>query len=170
MLHNEEWKDVLNHPQFFQFHFNYLLSIVTLLFIFITFFVRRKCISKSQILGWMVVIYGNTVIQVPLIIHTKLMVPKGALLHFLKCSFYLTLSDLCPVKGLLGQGLPFSIMSLNHGYCWVSSGGSCNIFPSERPKAVLRVSWKCHLLFRAEVPVKMILLEAQTCDLPLEVS
>lgn len=76
-------------------------------------FVRKKCIAKSQILGWSVVIYGNTVTQVPLIMCTKLMVPETALLHFLKCSFYLTRSDLCPIKGLLGQDVPFSIMSLN---------------------------------------------------------
>lgn len=113
--------------------------------------------------------YANTVIQVALLMSTKLMVPERALLHFLKCSFYLTLSDLCPVEGVLGQGVPFSIM-LNHGVCWVPSCRSCNIFPIERPKAILRVNWKCHILFRAEVLVKMILLGAQAYNLSFEVS
>lgn len=154
MWHNEEWKDVLNHLQIFH-SISTICSQLQFSCLYSLHFSKKEVYNQVSNLRWRVVIYGNTMIQVPLIMCTKLMAPQRALQHFLNHSFYLTLSDLCPVKGLFGQGVPFSLMSLNHGHCWVP--GSCNIFPSERPEAVLRVSWICHILFRAEVPVKMIL-------------
>lgn len=42
------------------------------------------------------------------------------------------------------------------------------IFHSERPKTVLKVSWKCYILFRVEV-LRNILWENSTYNLPLQV-